>query len=199
MALCASVFEQKTICLESPGDHNSTTSRKGSSSDLTSWFYRGSIDRSVCSLAHGKWSTVLQGEKSMIPPPPSPTHTHTHRVLNTLLFFYNFYFTARRIKIKKLLDDINVVHKATAFRTSYLRELLFHICKIVWFHYDLFSFIVCLLFTQIYIIEFSLVLQCAEQTSSVLAWFYFLLMSPGMLSLWTEGTLQMWISTDLTC
>lgn len=75
MTLADSVFEQKNICVASPGDRNSDTSKEGSFSDLTSWFYLGSIDRCASSLAHEKWSTVLQGEKSMIcsasAPPPN--------------------------------------------------------------------------------------------------------------------------------
>lgn len=42
--LCFSVWEKTPICLGSPGDHNSATSKKGSFSDLISWFYLESID-----------------------------------------------------------------------------------------------------------------------------------------------------------
>jgi len=122
---CASLFEQKPICLESPGDYNWAISKKGSFSDLTSWFYLESVDRCVSSLVHGKWSTALWGEESMI----IHTHTNTPAILNTLWFSTLFAWLleyASRIKVKMLLDYINVDHKATAFRTSFSWGLLLH-------------------------------------------------------------------------
>lgn len=146
---CFCVWAKNHLC-GSPGDHNSATSKEGSFSDLTSWFYLGSIDRCASSVAHNKWSTVLQGEISMIcsaaAPPPA---------LFTRLLQY-----ASRIQIKKLLkllDVINVAHKATTSRTLYLWELLVHnylqICMISLWTFLTFFFH-CLRFTPIYIIDF---------------------------------------------
>lgn len=157
---CAFLFELKNVCLESPGDDNpgdlylfvwaknhlsespGELSKRRSCRDLISGFHLGPID--VCLLWLMANNLQYFKEKKMW----LCIHTHKipqqyYRCLDFSTLFTCLFGYTSRIKIKMLLDDINVDHKATAFRAPLLWAISLHnYLPNGLIFYDLFSFIV---------------------------------------------------------